>query len=170
MIAGVPAGRAPAQFRQGRDAVGAEKLVLDQLASLRCPVMSYKKIFLLLITGHRSKASWSNTSFSASTTSLRCYRGLKAPVRAEPEGYTTGLWPAGATRRASPCHRQWRSKPGCAEGLGTKCGRCTASPALLPPAVASWPRSLKRRWQLLHATSEISYRFTIEDLVFLFSG
>jgi hypothetical protein len=32
VIAGVPAGRAPAQFRQGRDAVGAEKLVLDQLA------------------------------------------------------------------------------------------------------------------------------------------
>ena len=109
---------------------------------------------MLLITLYPSVYCWSNTSFSAPTRSLRCYRGPKAPVRAEPEGYTTGLWPAGATRRASPCHRQWRSKPGCAEGLGTKCGRCTASPALLPPAVASWPRSLKRRWQLLHATQK----------------
>jgi hypothetical protein len=36
----------------------------------------------------------------------------------------------------------------------------------LPPATASWSRSLERRWQLLHATSEISDRVTIEDLDF----
>ena len=81
---------------------------------------------MLLITLYPSVSCWSNTSLSAPTASLRCYRGPKAPVRAEPEGYTTGLWPAGATRRASPCHRQWRSQPGCAEGPGTQRGRCTA--------------------------------------------
>ena len=50
MIAGVPAGRAPAQFRQGRDAVGAEKLVPDQQAILVYKVIRYKK--KVLVTNH----------------------------------------------------------------------------------------------------------------------
>jgi hypothetical protein len=50
VIAGVPAGRAPAQFRQGRDAVGAEKLVLDQQETLGYKLIRYKK--KVLVTNH----------------------------------------------------------------------------------------------------------------------
>jgi hypothetical protein len=46
VIAGVPAGRAPAQFRQGRDAVGAEKLVSDQLATFGYKVIRYKNFLV----------------------------------------------------------------------------------------------------------------------------
>ena len=40
---GLHAGRTPAQFRQERDAIGAEKLVSDQQALLRCAMIRYKK-------------------------------------------------------------------------------------------------------------------------------
>ena len=42
VIGGVHVVRTLAQFRQGRDAVGAEKLVSDEHALFRCAMIRYK--------------------------------------------------------------------------------------------------------------------------------